>query len=89
MNGLMPCRGAKPGNREPVAEKGPVTNRIRSHFARIKAAGTYCRGRRLRARNEPKTLSVRGITAAVRVWQDNIRREAEQGPGQDQDTSGP
>jgi hypothetical protein len=89
MNGLMPCRGAKPGNREPVAEKGPVTNRIRSHFARIKAARTYCRGHGFRAGTNRKALSVRGITAAVRVWQDNIRREAEQGPGQDQDTSGP
>src|ERR1700722_16633860 len=46
MNGLMPY----------VSEKGPVTNRIRSHFARIKAAGTVCSRCHYWARINRKTL---------------------------------
>jgi hypothetical protein len=54
-----------------LAEKAPVTNRIRSHFARIKAVRPYCRFRwlpsqRVGAGGERQRVSRRGFGGVER-----------------------
>src|SRR6185312_4582990 len=54
---IVPSVAPHPATGNCVAEKGPLTNRVRRHFARIKAAGTEpARGLRDRKTNPPQSL---------------------------------
>src|SRR5258708_18413356 len=66
-----------------VAEKGPLTNRIRRHFARIKAVRTDCGRTWLpRQRKGPK-----GAGTAQKGIQDTSRGRSGHFEGESQDTS--